>query len=102
MRVLYHFARSPFSRRVRLALAHKGLTAELREARANPAFLEEARALSPLRTMPVLLEEDGHAIGDSRRFPITSIAFIRRRRYGLLRLTAPPSSSRRRASWTAR
>jgi glutathione S-transferase len=65
MRVLYHFIRSPFSRRTRLALAHKTLDAELREARSNPAFLEEARALSPRRTMPVLVEEDGRALGDS-------------------------------------
>lgn len=65
MRTLYHFTRSPFSRRARLALAHKGLAVELREARMNPAFLEEARARWPLRTIPVLVEDDGNVIGDS-------------------------------------
>jgi glutathione S-transferase len=34
--ILYHFPTSPFARRVRLALSHKGLSAELRDARANP------------------------------------------------------------------
>jgi glutathione S-transferase len=65
MRTLYHFQNSPFSRRTRLALAFKGLPCELREGRADPAFHEEARKLWPLRTMPVLVEDDGHAIGDS-------------------------------------
>jgi glutathione S-transferase len=65
MRTLYHFEYSPFSRRTRLALAFKGLTCELREARQNPSFGEEARKLWPLRTTPVLVEADGHAIGDS-------------------------------------
>jgi glutathione S-transferase len=65
MRILYHFPMSPFSRRARLSLAHKGLEVELRDARSNPAFLEEAREKSPLRTMPVLVEDDGRAIGES-------------------------------------
>jgi glutathione S-transferase len=64
MRILYHFRQSPFSRRVRLALAHKGLEHELREARETPAYLEEARARVPLRTIPVLIDGD-HALGDS-------------------------------------
>jgi glutathione S-transferase len=64
MRTLYHFKGSPFSRRVRLALAHKGLDCELREVRDNPAFLEEARRLVPFRTIPVLVD-DGRAMGDS-------------------------------------
>lgn len=64
-RTLYHFPLSPFSRRTRLALAHKGLDAELRDARAEPALLEEARARSPLKTVPLLVEPDGHALGDS-------------------------------------
>jgi glutathione S-transferase len=63
-RTLYHFRFSPFSRRVRLALAHKGLDAELREARENPAWAEEARRLVPLRTIPVLVD-GSRAIGDS-------------------------------------
>jgi glutathione S-transferase len=65
MRTLYHFPTSPFSRRVRLALAHKGLEVELKDARANPAFHEDARAKHPLKTVPVLVEPDGRALGDS-------------------------------------
>jgi len=64
MRALYHFPLSPYSRRTRLALAHKGLDCELRDARENPAFMEEARSLVPFRTIPVLVD-DGRAIGDS-------------------------------------
>src|SRR5580692_1629886 len=56
MRTLYHFRLSPYSRRARLALAHKGLDCELRDARENPALLEEARALVPFRTVPVLVD----------------------------------------------
>ena len=64
MRTLYHFQYSPFSRRTRLALAHKGLDCELREPRETPAFLEEARKLVPFRTIPVLVD-GGQAMGDS-------------------------------------
>jgi glutathione S-transferase len=64
MRVLYHFRLSPFSRRVRLALAHKGLDVELREARDNPAYREEAGRLVPSRTFPVLVDGE-HVLGDS-------------------------------------
>jgi len=63
-RTLYHFKHSPFSRRTRLAIAHKRLDVELREARENPAFLEEALRLVPFRTLPVLVDE-GRAMGDS-------------------------------------
>jgi len=65
MRVLYHFPTSPFSRRTRLALSHKGLPVELRDARATPSFLDEARTYSPLRTVPVLVDENGVALADS-------------------------------------
>jgi glutathione S-transferase len=65
MRILFHIQTSPFARRTRLALAHKGLTAELRDVRAHPEFLEESRRLSPLKTIPVLVEEDGRVLGDS-------------------------------------
>lgn len=64
MRVLYHFPTSVFSRRTRLALAHKELEVELRDARAEEAHLAEARRLSPQSTMPVFVD-DGRAIGDS-------------------------------------
>jgi glutathione S-transferase len=60
MRVLYHFPHSPFSRRVRLALALKGLEADLRDARAEPAAAAEMAERSPLRTVPVLV--DGEAV----------------------------------------
>ena len=64
MRVLYQFSTSVFSRRTRLALAHKGLDVELRDARADAAHLADAHRLTPLRTMPVLVDE-GRALGDS-------------------------------------
>jgi glutathione S-transferase len=64
MRVLYHFQMSPFSRRVRLALAHKGLDADLRDGRVEPAFLDEAFRLTPIRTIPVL-DDEGKVVADS-------------------------------------
>jgi glutathione S-transferase len=64
MRALYHFTHSPFSRRARLALAHKGLDCELREARENPAWRDQAGSLVALKTVPVLVD-DGAALGDS-------------------------------------
>jgi glutathione S-transferase len=63
-RVLYHFAHSPFSRRTRLALAHKGLDCELREARDNPAWREQAGRLVAQKTIPVLVDGDV-ALADS-------------------------------------
>ncbi|GAC1538490.1 MAG: hypothetical protein NVS3B10_03000 [Polyangiales bacterium] len=65
MRRLYHFATSPYSRRARLALAHKGLDVTLIDARADPTKLDEARTQTPLKTMPLLVEADGRALGDS-------------------------------------
>lgn len=76
MRTLYHYPTSPFSRRTRLALAHKGLPVALKDARASASFLEEARALTALRTIPVFVEEDGRAVGDS-----TAISFYLDRAY---------------------
>lgn len=64
MRVLYTFPTSVFSRRARLALAHKGLEYEVRDARADEKSMAEALAASPQSTMPVLIDE-GRAIGDS-------------------------------------
>jgi glutathione S-transferase len=64
-RTLYQFPLSPFSRRARLALAHKRLEVELRDARANAAFLAQARERSPIKTIPILVEPDGRALGDS-------------------------------------
>jgi glutathione S-transferase len=64
MGILYHFPMSVFSRRARLALAHKGFDVELRDGRADEAHLAEARRLFPLGTMPVLVD-DGRVVGDS-------------------------------------
>jgi glutathione S-transferase len=64
MPTLYHFQFSPFSRRARLALAHKGLAVELREARENQAWRQEAGHLVPFRTIPVLVDGP-HVLGDS-------------------------------------
>ncbi len=54
--ILYHFTTSPFARRVRLALASKGLTAELRDARGNAEHRAELQRLNPLHTVPVLVD----------------------------------------------
>jgi glutathione S-transferase len=64
MRTLYHFAASPFARRTRLGLMHKGLECELRDARENAAWLDEVRQLVPFKTLPVLVDS-GRALGDS-------------------------------------
>lgn len=63
-RILHHFVTSPFSRRVRLALAHKHLDAELVDVRAVPNGHANLAKLWPLRTVPVLVD-DGIVIGDS-------------------------------------
>ena len=62
--ILYHFANSPFARRVRLALAHKGLSAELRDPRASPEHVPEFHARSPMHTVPVLVDKE-RTIADS-------------------------------------
>jgi len=63
MRTLYHFTYSPFSRRTRLALAHKGLECELREA-GEPSWREQAGRLVAQKTIPVLVD-DAVALADS-------------------------------------
>jgi glutathione S-transferase len=65
MRRLYHFPLSPFSRRVRLALAHKRLEVALIDPRTEPERRAEVNHVHPLQTVPVLVEDDGFAIGDS-------------------------------------
>ena len=55
---------SPFSRRVRLALAHKNLACDQLDARSNDALLVQARESSTQMTIPVLVDQ-GRAIGDS-------------------------------------
>jgi glutathione S-transferase len=64
MRVLYHLWLSPFSRKVRIALAEKNLdftlkTEKVWERRAE--FL----ALNPAGEVPVLIEPDGTVLADS-------------------------------------
>ena len=64
MRVLFHLPLSPYSRKVRLAMAEKGIPFELRMERIwerRDAFLE----MNPACTVPVLREENGLAIADS-------------------------------------
>jgi glutathione S-transferase len=56
--ILYHFSTSPFARRVRLTLALKGLSAELRDARAVPAYRDDVQRLNPLHTVPVLVDDE--------------------------------------------
>jgi glutathione S-transferase len=62
--ILYHFTTSPVSRRVRLALALKGLNAELRDARAVPEHRVAVNRLNPLHTVPVLVDGE-HVVFDS-------------------------------------
>jgi glutathione S-transferase len=62
--ILYHFPTSPYARRVRLALAHKGLEAELRDARADASHREEMQRLNPMQTVPVLVDGE-RVIADS-------------------------------------
>ena len=56
--ILYHFPTSPFARRVRLALSHKKLSADLRDARAEPEHRAEVNRLNPLHTVPVLVDRE--------------------------------------------
>ncbi|WP_291297919.1 glutathione S-transferase family protein [Elioraea sp.] len=64
MRLLYHLPLSPYSRKVRLALAEKGLPFELKVEKVwerRPDFL----ALNPAAQVPVLVEDSGLAVADS-------------------------------------
>jgi glutathione S-transferase len=98
MRTLYHFALSPFSRRVRLALALKGLEVTLKDGRADAANFEEAKKHWPLRAVPVLVEDGGRALGDS-----TAIVHYLDEAYATNdrpRLWPTAGEERRRALWT--
>jgi len=58
MRILYHVTLSPFSRKVRLVLAEKGLEFTLKIEKTwerRPEFL----ALNPAGEVPVLIEPEG-------------------------------------------
>jgi glutathione S-transferase len=97
MRTLYHFPTSPFSRRVRLALAHKRLEVTLKDARADAANFEEAKRVWPMKTVPVLVEPDGSALGDS-----TAIVHYLDAAYPEGPPLWPASAKERRAAlWTA-
>ncbi|MEW5703819.1 MAG: glutathione S-transferase family protein [Pseudomonadota bacterium] len=64
MRTLYHLWLSPFSRKVRIALAEKQLAFGMQIERVwerRRAFL----AMNPAGQVPVLVEEDGTALADS-------------------------------------
>ena len=64
MRLLYHLPLSPYSRKVRFAMAEKRIPFELRLERVwerRDEFLE----MNPACTVPVLREENGLAIADS-------------------------------------
>jgi glutathione S-transferase len=62
--ILYHYPTSPFARRVRLAMAWKGSSAELRDARGNPEHAAKLRELNPLHTVPLLIDGE-RQIADS-------------------------------------
>jgi glutathione S-transferase len=74
-RVLYHFENSPFSRRARLALAHKGLTVELRDPRVEPSYGAELAASSPIGTAPVLLDQGRRVIDSGALFTYLDLAY---------------------------
>ncbi|MCC7428133.1 MAG: glutathione S-transferase family protein [Alphaproteobacteria bacterium] len=64
MRVLYHLPLSPFSRKVRMAMAEKRLEFTLSLEKVwerRPAYLE----MNPAAQVPVLKEENGLVISDS-------------------------------------
>ncbi|MDE8342790.1 MAG: glutathione S-transferase family protein [Acidocella sp.] len=64
MRLLHHLPLSPYSRKLRLALAEKRLAFELKVEKVwvrRPEFLD----LNPAGTVPVLVEDNGLAIADS-------------------------------------
>src|SRR5690242_11805763 len=64
MRVLYHLWLSPQCRKVRLALAEKGLPFDMQVEKVWERR-HEFLALNPAGEVPVLVEEGGAAISDS-------------------------------------
>jgi glutathione S-transferase len=64
MRVLHHLPLSPYCRKVRLVMAEKRLTFELRLEKAwerRPDYLD----LNPAGTVPTLIEDNGLVVPDS-------------------------------------
>lgn len=64
MRILYHLPLSPYSRKVRLALAEKRIPFDLRVERVWERRAEFL-TINPACTVPVLHEENGFCIIDS-------------------------------------
>ncbi|WP_270935714.1 FtsZ-binding protein FzlA [Falsiroseomonas oryzae] len=64
MRILYHLPLSPFSRKVRLALAEKRIPFELRIERVWERR-EEFLAMNPACAVPVLQDANGLVLADS-------------------------------------
>lgn len=64
MRILYHLPLSPFSRKVRLALAEKRIPFDLRLERVWERR-EDFLAMNPACTVPVLQDGNGLVIADS-------------------------------------
>ncbi len=64
MRTLYHLWLSPFCRKVRIALAEKGLEVDL-QAENLWERRDEFVAMNPTGEVPVLVEEDGLTLSDS-------------------------------------
>ncbi|MDG6094545.1 glutathione S-transferase family protein [Acetobacter sp. AN02] len=65
MRILYHLPLSPFSRKIRLVLGEKRLPFEPMTERVweqRPEFLQ----MNPAGEVPVLVEENGLVVSDSR------------------------------------
>ncbi len=64
MRILYHLPLSPFSRKVRLALAEKRIPFDIRVERVWDRR-EEFLAMNPACTVPVLQDANGLVLADS-------------------------------------
>ncbi|WP_439817807.1 glutathione S-transferase family protein [Zavarzinia sp. CC-PAN008] len=64
MRVLFHIPLSPFSRKVRVVLAEKGLDFDLQVEKVWERR-EEFLALNPAGQVPVLVDENGEVLADS-------------------------------------
>ena len=62
--ILYSFRRCPYCMRAHMALKKTGMKIELREVKLS-AMPEEALAISPQETVPVLALTDGAAIDES-------------------------------------
>ncbi|MDZ8052972.1 MAG: glutathione S-transferase family protein [Aulosira sp. ZfuVER01] len=64
MRILYYTQRSPYARKVRIVLAEKQLSCELKETDINNKS-KEFLSLSPIGKVPLLVDENGLVFWDS-------------------------------------